>query len=148
MHRHVGFTGTRHGMTIEQYSRLKSYFSSFFAKHESFSLHHGDCVGADAAMHEFVFRNFPNAHIIIHPPDIGRDRAFCHLKWKGEYTIYSTAPYLTRNQDIIRASDFLFAAPDTNTMQMRGGTWYTIRTAKKIGKEVHVIYPNGDIFRF
>jgi predicted Rossmann fold nucleotide-binding protein DprA/Smf involved in DNA uptake len=53
-------------------------------------------------------------------------------------------PYLERNHAIVNESDFLIAAPD-GPETLRSGTWATVRYARKVGKRVLVIMPNGEI---
>ena len=128
----LGFTGTHRGMIASQIQDLKTTFKVFYVT----EFHHGDCIGADAEAHDIaVAHGIP---IIIHPPTDARKRAFCHIG-NPQLPIRQlpTKPYLTRNHDIVDASDVLFAAPH-GTEILRSGTWATIRYARKQQKRVVV----------
>ena len=133
----IGFTGTRKGMTEKQ----KSYVSFHLWHNSAFSsgeVHHGDCVGADAEFHYMATKL--GCAIIKHPAsNVGNQRANClggiELKAK---------PPLERNHDIVDTVNFMIAAPGENHEVLRSGTWATIRYARKVGKKLVVIYPNGN----
>jgi hypothetical protein len=55
--------------------------------------------------------------------------------------------YLERNKDIVRESASLIAAPLQAEEQQRSGTWSTVRFARKIGKPVFLILPDGTVLR-
>ncbi len=76
----------------------------------------------------------------IHPPSNDRVRA-----WKGSPDIRAPKRYLTRNKDIVRETDILIAAPAEIEEQIRSGTWSTVRYARKLGKPVFVILPDGTV---
>lgn len=137
----VGFSGSRDGMSFPQ----KQYIETWISKniHNIEEVHHGDCIGADAQFHKLCNRD--RLKIIIHPPSNPQKRAFCQ-----SLDIRSEKPYLIRNDDIVNDSDILLATPSTvdNNYILTSGTWYTIRKAKNLGKEVIVIYPDGKVIRY
>lgn len=143
---HIGFTGTRHGMSSEQHARLVLEIDRVVDIDDWFIAHHGDCVGADAEFHAIV-RPLPNGQIVIHP-GLSSDSlvmAGCLGDWNRPANTY-----LARNQDIVNESHVMFAAPPTNQMHEYGGTWRTIRMATaalKKGKlrELCVIGRSGQI---
>lgn len=104
-------------------------------------LHHGDCVGADAHMHEFA-RLF-DMKIVVHPPNRNSLRAFCLLK-DGD-KIMSSKPYLIRNRDIVDQTQVLIAAPRTMTELLRSGTWSTVRYARRLKRLIIVVWPDGTV---
>jgi hypothetical protein len=128
----IGFTGTHHGMTPAQVRVFRSILSG----HKGAALHHGDCVGADAQAHEVACSL--GRDVTIHPPVIGAQRA-----WKTSPDIRAPRPYLSRSKDIVRETDMLIAAPAEAKEQRRSGTWSTVRFARKLGKPVFVISPDG-----
>lgn len=72
----IGFTGTRRGMTSKQ----RETIYKVLLKNAVSEVHHGDCIGADADMHELVSAYRQNAafpRLIIHPPTLQGQRAFC-----------------------------------------------------------------------
>lgn len=136
--KHIGFTGTQRGMTLKQKETFKRVFTSRLAKEIVFR--HGDCQGADAEAHDIVRLCDPNIRIVIHPPINELKRAFC----KGDETL-PQKEYLDRNHDIVDNCELLIAVPKSYKQEVRSGTWATVRYAKRVGKDVCVIYPNGDV---
>lgn len=128
----IGFTGTQIGMN----ERQRNLLQRFMDEHQPFEFHHGDCVGADAQSHRLAL--LYKAKIVIHPPEVNRKRAFC----KNAYSIRIVEPYLDRNRSIVDETDVLIAIPKESQMQIRSGTWYTVRYARKKNKPVYIIYPN------
>jgi hypothetical protein len=132
----VGFTGSREGITDEQYIRIKNLLISG----DTTEVHHGDCIGADAYMHEIA--GLLEIRIVIHPPDLPGLRCFCSCDELRE-----EKPFLERNQDIVDETDVLIACPNGTKETMRSGTWATIRYAEKQKKTILLIYPSGRIFK-
>lgn len=54
-------------------------------------------------------------------------------------------PPLERNHRIVDACDVLIACPKDAQEQLRSGTWATVRYARKQGKRVIVITPDGTV---
>jgi hypothetical protein len=127
----VGFTGTRNGMWPAQGDRLRELLQLIGAK----ALHHGDCVGADAAAHEIAKRLGLELH---GHPSTHRLRAHC----TGWTTVAPPLPPMERNAVIVASSQILIAAPD-GPEQQRSGTWATVRMARQAGKTWYVIDPKG-----
>lgn len=135
---HVGFTGTRHGMSpmqAEVVARIMRVLKTSMLG-DCLVAHHGDCVGADAQFHGIARREVVVA-IEVHPGiGVGDDglRAFC-----GSDRIYEQRGYLRRNRDIVDACAVLIAAPKEPHHQDRGGTWYTYDYAIKQSKQVALV---------
>jgi hypothetical protein len=127
----IGFTGTRHGMTSNQ----KRIVAHLLRKLQPFEVHHGDCIGADAEFHDLAKSV---GLIIVHPPNFATNRAFCKAA-----LISKPKHYLVRNRDIVDSSDCIIATPASSVEEVRGGTWYTIRYARKMKKSVLIVFPNG-----
>lgn len=109
------------------------------------AVRHGDCIGADRVAHELVRRQCDGVTIHVHPPTDEKQRAFCETT-AGPTEVHPPKPYLKRNRDMIDASDALVAFPKSATEQKRGsGTWATIRYARKIGRPLVIVLPNGDV---
>lgn len=130
----IGFTGTQNGMSHQQLVA----FMAIIKRVDGFELHHGDCIGADADAARLA--RYANYQIIGHPPTNDSKRAF--FPSDQECPIRS---YLVRNHDIVDQTSVLIAAPQTYTEKQRSGTWATIRYAKKQGKKVIIINPNGGL---
>lgn len=128
--RHVGFTGTREGMTEFQKRALRKAMESATVDGIENVLHHGDCIGADAEAHDIAVDL--GWDITIHPPTDQRYRAF---KDDGAI-ILPQKDYVSRDHDIVEASRFIFAAPKKDQEELRSGTWLTVRYARKTKKRV------------
>lgn len=126
----VGFSGTRKGMSENQKYAVREVLDGLAA----LTLHHGDCVGADAEAHEIaVACGFLT---VAHPPENPSLRAYCRTDGK-----MLPLPYLERDRAIVDATYMLIAAPESATPD-KGGTWYTIRYAMSQNKPV-IIIPKG-----
>jgi hypothetical protein len=128
----IGFTGTREGMTPAQERALRD----FLASRPGAVLHHGDCIGADAQAHDVAVEL--GCVVVIHPPAVGTLRAF-----KPSSDVRKPRPYLDRNKDIVRETKLLIAMPAEFTEQHRSGTWSTVRYARRLGRPVRIILPDG-----
>lgn len=134
--RHVGFTGTREGMTEYQKAALRMAMLAAGLDNVTNILHHGDCVGADAEAHDIAVEL--GWGIVIHPPIDERYRAF---KDDGA-TILPQKDYVPRDHDIVEATRFIFAAPKKDQEERRSGTWLTVRYARKTGKRIILLKRN------
>jgi hypothetical protein len=130
----VGVTGTRNGATREQLFRLHCILSEVKVKN---GFHHGDCIGVDAQAHD-IATNL-GYQTIIHPPKSNVFRAFK----RGEI-ILPEKGYLARNIDIVDNSNYIISLPKGTDEELRGsGTWHVIRLARKLGKKLTIIWPDG-----
>lgn len=140
---HVGFTGTRHGMRSVQMSSLMSVVLSHVEHGTSLRYygsrcvaHAGDCLGADA---EFARYARSIAWITVcHPPTDPTHRAFCDYDETRE-----PLTHMRRNREIVREATLMLATPYEMSEQLRGGTWATIRMARKAKKPLIIVYPDG-----
>ncbi len=136
---HIGFTGTRWGMAVPQHASFKAVIAEYIP----FIWHHGDCIGADNESGNIIGTEVwcLNCRIICHPPVDQVHRAF------NKYSHETREPktHFARNRDIVNETSILIATPCDSTDQKHGGTWYTINYARKTGKPVFIIWPNGKI---
>lgn len=136
----IGFTGTRKSMTKEQKS-VVSYHLWVRTSLIGGEVHHGDCIGADVEFHRMAMRLklevFKHPAIEI-PPSY--QRAYC----EGGVELGAKDP-LVRNRDIVDAVDVMIAAPAHSHEVLRSGTWTTIRYAKRIGRHLIIVYPDGAV---
>lgn len=134
----VGFTGTREGLTLFQAEKFAWFFSQPDRLKVGYFVH-GDCVGADAQVHKIVLKL--GIHVRKRPSNIWKFQA----KSTGGLTIADPEDPLVRNRKIVEGTDFLLACPKGPEI-VRSGTWSTIRYAKKIGKDIFVILPDGSSY--
>jgi len=128
----VGFTGPRGGMTGPQRFGCAELLEKFGIQ----EVHLGDCVGADDDMYEIA--GAAECYLTGHPPDNDKFRAFRHYHAERE-----PKPYLDRNHDIVDESDWMIATPEQFEEQQRSGTWSTVRYARKTGKPLCLVWPDG-----
>lgn len=137
---HVGFTGTRWGMTMQQKDAVHQMLKDLAAlvRPGRVVAHHGDCVGADSNFHDLA--RDVNAYTIGHPPT--------SLELRANRTFDQVRPplgHLARNRRIVLEAQVMIATPFESTRQTRGGTWYTIDHARKVGRKVVVVLPDGSV---
>lgn len=144
----VGFTGTQQGLWLPQYQALQTLLTEL----EPGQFHHGDCIGADEQAHYFVLIWLRQCRIEIHPPQKEAKRAWCYLppkqiglKPEDRFYLHLPRPYLERNKHIVGMSELLIAAPKSYQEELRSGTWSTVRYARKIGRPVYIVWPNGKV---
>lgn len=130
----VGFTGTQRGMTPAQYDTVWG----LLCYRAPGDFHHGDCIGADAQAAHLA--KHAGMRIICHPPDNDSKRAFVSAD-----VTWPAAPYLDRNKAIVNRSEELIATPGEVEEQLRSGTWSTVRYARKQGKRVLLVLPDGSL---
>lgn len=131
----IGFTGTRHGMTLKQ----KFLVEDIIHQHFPWCVHLGDCVGADAEAHQICVRL--GIKTIGHPPTIRKNRAFCKY-----YKELPPRNFIARNHDIVDSCKMLLACPKGREEEARSGTWATIRYAQQIKKPYTIIWFDGERF--
>lgn len=130
----LGFSGTRDGMTINQYATVEKLLTLSTVE----EVHHGDCVGSDEQFHSICLGL--GLRIITHPPIKDQYRAFCIGEENRE-----PKDYLLRDKDIVDETEALMATPKQESMAVRSGTWYTIRYAATCRRHMLVINPNGSL---
>lgn len=130
----VGFTGTRHGLTVPQLLTIGDVLAILAGGW----LHHGDCLGADREVHKIAETLGIKTH--THPPASKKWRAYCASNASDQ-----PRAYIDRNHDIVDAVDELIAAPAEMEEVVRSGTWATIRYARKKRKRVTIVYPDGSL---
>lgn len=140
----IGFTGTRYGFRPAQAAAFGTLLANLAMEAAPNAFRHGMCRGADYEAGEIAFRVSPLAgiEVIGHPgpdDDVWRHHG-CHV-----HAMMPARPHLARNRDIVDRSEHLIAAPAEMVETERGGTWSTIRYARKIGKPVTIIYPDGSL---
>lgn len=135
-YRSVGVTSTRKGLNEVQ----RLWVTFFLKEHQVNVLHHGDCVGGDDELAKMFHQK--GTYVIAHPAHtINKYKAKCQIN----DLILSPDDTLARNQTIVRHSELVLGFPYTIEEEVRSGTWFTIRHAKKLKVPVLVIKPNGEV---
>ena len=137
----AGFTGTQRGMTLQQKSSVRVILLRW-REHLNYNMfHHGGCIGADAEAQDIAFHL--GYKIVVHPPVDKRKMA----EPIDDYLPIYREPklYLERNEDIARECDALIATPRGEVEVRRSGTWSTIRRARRLGKWIAIVLPDGSI---
>lgn len=135
----IGFTGTRNGMTPDQYMAVSHSVARFLDGNTNLVGHHGDCLGADAEFHQ-IMRDRNGTRLVGHIPADDSQRAFC--KFDEER---APLPYMKRNREIVRAAQVMVAAPPTMDELAHGGTWRTVGIARKHKAPLAICYPDGSV---
>jgi hypothetical protein len=99
---------------------------------------HGDCVDADAEFHDLAAA--AGALLVIHLPTEDSQRAFC----QGSL-LQPVKDHLARNRQIVDETAELIATPRGSKEELRSGTWACIRYARKAGRPVHIVWPDGSV---
>jgi hypothetical protein len=136
---HLGFTGTRFGMSDAQLNTVRTLVTDLANSFGPISVHHGDCVGADEEFHYMCMSMGLNiTQVYKHSPSDPKLRAYC------QGGIQETpVPYEQRNHAIVDASMFVIAAPLEEQPQARGGTWQVIRFSMDRGNLWRIVFPSG-----
>lgn len=143
----AGFTGTRKGMTIEQWHKVERIMESLWEGSYEHAHHNGDCIGADAQAYGSVvtLRKKYGTHFVSlvgHPAKV-------HERYRegNEFDIeWPLKSPLARDKDIVDQSDVMIAGPSGYEEIMRGsGTWATIRYTKEVNKPLFIVWPDGTV---
>lgn len=139
----LGFTGTQSGMTPKQIDTVTKLVNELRPD----LVVHGDCIGADYDFNNICIRARGSVtetrppRIRLRPSTIEHKRAYC----EGYNEIMPSKEPLSRNKDIVNDCDKLIATPVEDKEQLRSGTWSTVRYAKRVGKVVYLVLPDGSI---
>lgn len=142
---HIGFTGTGRPDSLSSIQRtgICVLIESISEIYQVTEAHHGDCIEADEFFHNAVASIIPDCAINLHPSDIPKKRAYCQPRTQDK--VWEPKPPLERNVHIVQSSIIMIAAPRDMNEQPRGGTWHTVRKARKNYKPVFMIFPDGTI---
>lgn len=140
---HVGFTGTRFGMSEKQFFTVLGLMATEGGLfHGAVTGHHGDCVGADSQFHDICRRL--EIRVIGHPPVDQEHRAFC--RFDEERPLLT---HMKRNRAIVAESQIMIATPydPAEPGELVGGTWKTVGMTRKALKPLILVMPNGHVLR-
>lgn len=141
----IGFTGGREAVTDRQLGWLYQLFEDGKRDGTLSVMHHGACIGADAAAHYAALDN--EMCVVVHPPTNLTLVARECLRVDNELvTVLPRQPYLMRNREIVGATKGLIALPTKPEGGVNeGGTWYTVHFAERMMKPVLICYTDGRV---
>ena len=133
----LGFTGTRAGMTDAQLRALRGVISTYPE-----ILLHGGAPGADEEADAFFAVGCTGTKIEVYPASAQRAGIWLR-KTDGVRVIHNWMKPLVRDVIIAKRCDHLLACPGTQEEIVRSGTWSTVRYARKVGKPITILMPDG-----
>lgn len=136
---HIGFTGTRDGLTTAQAHKLDYFLQNFGG---TYVARHGGCIGADKEFHDLALGDEKCYHIIVHPSKDPSLQANYYVRPNRDH-VRPPLDYLIRNKNIVYTSNLMVACPKEDKPVIRSGTWATIRLCRDEGTRLYTIYPNG-----
>lgn len=101
---HLGFTGSRWGLTEPQIGRLEVVMEDFRDEHGAKISHDGDCKGGDATFNRIALEL--GLRRVGHPPASEVMRARCDYDELRE-----PKPYAARNRDIVDEVAVMIGCP-------------------------------------
>ena len=138
-------TGTRHGMTIDQWASFGDALGMHLDFNQEHEFHDGDCQGAD----DQGFKTVSNlkkmgAPITTHGHPARGQNMENWRAWNEHDVEHEPEPPLVRNRTMVDAADVCIAAPKEYDEVVRGsGTWATIRYARLHKKHLIIVWPDG-----
>jgi hypothetical protein len=133
----VAISGSRIGVSPQQEETLARMLTVLQPK----MLLHGGQTGADSVAHRLATCGVVgHPYVTVHPGPKGPT-----FNATDRVTILPRAPFLERNNTMVRESIMLIAMPLLDIASDRGGTWYTIRRAIKKGLAVLIIMQDGQL---
>jgi hypothetical protein len=139
----LGFTGTRKGMTKAQLVSLRAIIEADLALSitppSKTEWHHG-CSGKSDVAASYIAAAF-GMKVIGHPS--------VTVEPQGYYDVLLPEKLpLERDEDIAKCVELLFATPETDNETPRGGTYATVRRARKHNTRHIIIYRDGTFEEF
>jgi hypothetical protein len=138
----IGFTGSREGMTPEQFDSTHKTIQAYQIITPKIVAHHGVCIGADLHFHKIceILSIYTIGHPGIRPDGKCFTRASCQCN-----ELRLPKPFAARDRDIVDVSDILMATPSGWKEEIRSGTWATIRYARKVHHRIVIVWPDGTL---
>jgi len=138
----VGFTGRSSPVPTPQRHALEDVLE-WLRDNGARRLVHGDCIEADSVAH---LQAWDLGYDLILRPGHDAEGRSPKRAWNPRaMTVHPSLPYSDRNFLIARDADILVAAPATFSEILRAGEWQTIRMARKLGKPIVIVWPDGRI---
>ena len=135
----AAFTGTRRGMTSQQKEEVCNLLLTLGVS----EVNQGCCIGSDDELTQLVRESFSGIRIVGHPCNLYVQTSRRAIKQSDHVT--SRQPPLDRNRRMVNLAQVLIATPSMGHEEVRSGTWMTIRYARKAGKRILIVYPDGSV---
>lgn len=132
----LGFTGTRVGMSKEQWLGCVSFIQLQVAT--GATIHHGSCRGSDEQFGWIAHTN--RLFVVVHPPYDPKWRSYCYYD-----EMRDPKAYLERDYEIVDETEYMLATPNRTHPMPYGGTDSTLRYAASLGRPGTVILPRGTV---
>lgn len=147
---HIGFSGSRYGMTHLQKQVVRHFLRTWASVGDDRTLRHGCCAGADQQANDMAIERL--YRICAHP---GPKNQWCRydqmlLDGMSFYEHNQRKDFHPRNVDIVMKSNVIITTPNNRTLatDARGGTWYTTRVAIERGRPTYVVLTDGTVHKF
>ena len=153
----VGITGRSNDVPPPQWQGLRDiliYLHNAGAR----DLHHGMCQGGDHAAHQIAVtlndgmpRSNDRWQIHGHPGVNGRGEVWKRMPVDDPFefaTVELDRPFMDRNHVIVYRTRTLVALPrfpEGHGGSRRSGTWATVRMARRLGRQIIYVLPDGTI---
>lgn len=132
----VGFTGTQEGMTRFQMRSAEALLRRL-ARQNFKVFAHGGCIGADIEAAKLA--RALGYMTVRHPGDTPAKQD--HTFLDDDYRV--VLDNLARNRVIVSEATVMIATPRQYEETLRSGTWATVRYARKQGRPLYVLQPDG-----
>ncbi len=144
----VAVTGTREGMTDAQRATFGTVLLplDLHGADAVTEFHHGSCQGVDvqaARLARYVLGD--GVRVVCHPGPAGHP---CREDSGVDDEVRPAKTHFARNRDLVDGADVLVACPlrpDPIGKNTPGGTAYTVNYARKKGRRIIIIGPDGSI---
>jgi len=138
----VGFTGTQNGMREDQRVAVKRLLAELYTSNDD-EFHYGACIGADT---QAVWAALEIGYTVLayQANNVAQSK---HGLIPQDAILVTPMAALTRNKRIVDNTDILVVAPQRVSETLRSGTWATVRYARKQGKPIIYVWPDGRVQR-
>lgn len=145
----AGFTGTRNGLSEKQRNALREMIREL----QPCYWHHGACLGSDEdGVIEVVAWERRMAQVVqivawpgLYARSPGDKSMQSKVALRLSDEVMPDQGHFNRNKRIVHECQLLVACPPAMTELSQGGTWFTIRHARKKGKAIAIIWPDGTV---
>lgn len=147
---HVGFSGSRYGMTEKQKEVVRHFLNNWRVIGIDRTFRHGCCAGADfeadQLAREYLYK------VGAHPGPRSSFDCYDSAKKLGVtfWEENERKPYFERNVDIVMRCNVLITTPNAMSpnIKAKGGTWYTTRVGIDRGRSTYLVLANGETHKF